>query len=120
MNYLGTARKTSTISVNDLQCAICKITGSTNQPHQEECPDEEMLPAVTRSESSIKPGEHNTVLWIEKANEVVWYLGTLVPSLIKLEIVSITHLNWSDKKGQNWVIADDAEVLDVDEDQIIV
>ena len=53
-SYLGSARKTSTISVNDLENAICKITTGSQM---KDLPNEEMAPAVT-NESSIKPGEH--------------------------------------------------------------
>ena len=116
--YLGSARKTTTISVSDLSDAICKITGVTNT--NTDCHDEEMPAAVNCGESLLKPGEHVAVYWVEQANSnnVVWYLG-MVDEISNENVAKIIHLKRSDKKGHNWIIPDEPEKLNVDEEQIV-
>ena len=48
----------------------------------------------------------------------MWYLG-IVNDIVE-DKITVTHLKRTDKNGQKWVIPDDAEVLQVDEDQIVV
>ena len=104
-SYLGSARKTTTISVSDLSDAICKITGVTNT--NTDCHDEEMPAAVNCGESLLKPGEHVAVYWVEEANSnnVVWYLG-IVDEISNENVAKIIHLKRSDKKEHNWIIPD--------------
>ena len=66
MKYLGFARKAGNIIINDLSDAIKKITDK-NLDIQEKS-------SVVFDNHLPKPGEHVAVLWIEGANEVVWYL----------------------------------------------
>ena len=105
--YLGSARKTTTISVSDLSDVISKITGVKKNSARN--------PEV---ESALKPGEHVAVYWIEDSNEIVWYLG-IVEHLDKDNIPKVIHLKQTDKKGLSWIIPDEPEKLDVEDDQIV-
>ena len=119
MNYLGSVRKTSSLTVNDLSDAISKITGRVST----EISNTETVhsPAELRhqSPSSFKPGEHVAVFWIENSNDVVWYLG-IVDDETENGKVQVLHLKQTDKVGQKWLLPDNPENLLVDKDQIIV
>ena len=120
MNYLGSARKTSSLTVNDLSNAISKITGRTVTTHNSNTQSEHSSPEILhQSPSSFKPGEHVVVFWIENSNEVVWYLG-IVDGETESGKVKVLHLKRTDKVGQKWLLPDDPENLDVDKDQIIM
>ena len=106
--YLGNARKTKTIKVSELSDVISKITG-VKKPS---C-DEDLS-----TESSLKPGEHVAVYWVEENNTVVWYLG-IVEEVSSENIAKIIHLKRSDKKEHNWIIPDEPEKLNVMDDQIM-
>ena len=94
VSYLGIARKT-TISPVDLENAISKITGSkfsqmlpgnlSNRFSESDFPEETL----------VKPGEHIAVFWIEKANNILWYLGIIDD--VKEETVMLMHLKRTDK-----------------------
>ena len=109
--YLGSARKIKTISISDLSdvIVIAKITGKKST-----CDNEE----VSNTESLLKPGEHVAVYWVEEANTVVWYLG-IVEEVGKDNRAKILLLKRSDKKGLNWIIPDEPEKLNVDNDQFV-
>ena len=95
--------------MNDLSDVIAKITGKKSTCNNEE---------VSNTESLLKPGEHVAVYWVEEANSVVWYLG-IVEEVGKDNSAKILHLKRSDKKGLNWIIPDEPEKLNVDNDQIV-
>ena len=59
-----------------------------------------------------------SLVWVEEANTVVWYLS-IVEKVSRDNIAKILHLKRSDKKGLNWIILDESEKLDVDNDQIV-
>ena len=71
----------------------------------------------SQTESLFKPGEHVAVYWVEEKNTIVWYLGIVQQT--KGNIATILHLKRSDKIGVNWIIPDDPEKLDVDNEQVL-
>lgn len=110
IKYLGNARKTTTISVNDLSDAINKITGVSIA--------EELDETAEIDESVPKPGEHVAVFWIEGAKDVAWYMG-IVDVITEDKEVRVILLKKTDKQGQHWYIPEEIDVWKVDADQII-
>ena len=110
IKYLGTAPKEAHLSMNDLSDAIKKITGNYIDSQEK---------SSTESNDNLpKPGEHVAVFWVERENEVVWYLG-IVNQISKNKNVSIMHLKRTDKNGQYWYVPGEDQIWWVDEEQII-
>ena len=111
IKYLGCARKTGTLSVNDLSDAIKKITGvsqiASNDSSNSDIDDS--FPA---------PGEHVIVFWIESLKDIVWYLG-IVDFVTEEKEARIIQLKRTDKKGQHWNIPEESDIWAVNDDQII-
>ena len=118
VSYLGSARKTTTISPVDLENAISKITGSKFSQMLPENLSNRFNESDFPEETLVKPGEHIAVFWIEKANNIVWYLG--IVDDVKEETVMLMHLKHTDKNGYNWVILVNPEVLEIEEEQILL
>ena len=95
IKYIGTARKEVHVSISDLSDAIKKITGNYVDSH-EKSSDEP-------NDNLPKPGEHVAIFWIERENEVVWYLG-IVNEISENNKISIIHLKRTDKNGQHWYV----------------
>ena len=75
------------------------------------------LKLYSQSESLFKPGEHIAVYWVEEANTFVWYLG--IVQEVNRNIAKVIHLKRSDKFGVNWIIPDEPEKLNVDNEQVL-
>ena len=128
INYLGTARKTSTISSSDLDNAISKITGSTILTAETiPCPSivgnpggqlDTSIEQCPQQPFSFQPGEHVAFFWVENNNDVVWYL-CIVECMLN-EKFNIIHLQRSDKQGMKWLLPDNPETRPVDHDQILL
>ena len=95
--------------MNDLTDANQKITGKYIVMQEKS--------SIETGDPLLKPGEHVAVFWIERSNEVVWYLG--IVNEIENNEVSIIHLKRTDRNGQHWYVPDKAEIWKVDEEQII-
>ena len=123
-SYFGNNRKRTSITSNDLNDAILKITGCnsvTLLPNKESSqsidtniPEKES----PHSNPTLKPGEHIVIFWIENSNDFIWYLG-IVDSLSSNKI-NVLHLKRTDKIGLKWVLPENPEILSVDHDQILL
>ena len=113
ISYLGVARKSSTITMNELSNAINKLSGNF---------EGRALRCTTidqhSSENIPLPDEHVAIFWIESGDTVVWCLG-VVESVKNSEKIQVSHLQRIDKLGRHWVYPETA-VWPVEIDQIIV
>ena len=94
--------------MNNLTDAIKEITGKYMVMQQK---------SIEAGDHLLKPDEHVATFWIERSNEVVWYLG--IVNEIENNEVSIIHLKRTDRNGQHWYVPGKAEIWKVDEEQII-
>ena len=120
IQFLGSARKTTSISSSDLTDAISKITGAAlpTTKTQSETSIETSIDHFPQQVSSFQPGEHVAIFWVENTDDVVWYLG-IVDSVLDGKI-NILHLKRTDKNGQKWILPDDPEIRSVEKDQILL
>ena len=129
ISYLGSARKTSSISSTDLDNAISRITGcasaalTKNKEDSQnkgvpQCQLEKSFTDHQLQPESSKPGEHVAIFWVDNSNDIVWYLG-IVDNVLDNNKINIIHLKRTDKLGHKWVLPEHPEVQPIHQDQIL-
>ena len=114
-----TSRNMTKLTMPDLHHVIGGVQGVVfgQTPENIVIPSDNQLGQTAEKGKPIDVGEHLAVFWIEESNNYVWYLA-VVDSVV-LDGICVSHLVSTDRKKQNWVFPEEADVHKVEHAQIL-